>query len=102
MTERREIHVPRLDQRLQKGDAVLGGHAEDIRVEELELEDRPNLGCLVGGALAQDQLSDSPEESGGLVAQFPLQLLLALELRQLRQLPAGQPQELVHPANRGA
>src|SRR5438094_10329259 len=36
------------------------------------------------------------KQGGGLVPQFPLQFLLALEIRQLGQFPARKLQELVH------
>src|SRR2546428_3166808 len=41
-TERRQVDVPGLDQRIQERDAVLSGQVEDIRVEKLEHDD-PHL-----------------------------------------------------------
>ena len=34
--ESREIDIPGFDQRIQEGNAVLRGHVEDVRVQELE------------------------------------------------------------------
>src|SRR6266540_6801660 len=41
-TERREIDIPGFNQRIQEPDAVLSGHVEDVRIEELEHDD-PHL-----------------------------------------------------------
>src|SRR5438876_11329637 len=41
-TERRKVDVPGFNQRLQEGDAVLSGHVEDVRIEELDHDD-PDL-----------------------------------------------------------
>src|SRR6184192_1811543 len=38
-TERREVDVPGFNQRIQERDAVLSGHVEDVRIEELEHDD---------------------------------------------------------------
>src|SRR2546430_10445418 len=34
-TERRQVDVPGFDERIQERDAVLRGHLEDVRIEEL-------------------------------------------------------------------
>src|SRR5438034_9512000 len=41
-TERREVDVPGFNQGIQERDAVLRGHVEDVRIEELEHDD-PHL-----------------------------------------------------------
>src|SRR6059036_382435 len=41
-TERRKVDVPGFNQRIQERDAVLSGHVEDVRIEELEHDD-PHL-----------------------------------------------------------
>src|SRR5207244_4564759 len=41
-TERRQVDVPGFNQRIQERDAVLSGHLEDVRIEELEHDD-PHL-----------------------------------------------------------
>src|SRR5213076_3594942 len=38
-TERRQVDVPGFNQRIQERDAVLRGHVEDVRIEELEHDD---------------------------------------------------------------
>src|SRR5439155_8987136 len=38
-TERREVDVPGFNQRFQERNAVLTGHVEDVRIEELEHDD---------------------------------------------------------------
>src|SRR6266571_7278540 len=35
-TERRQVDVPGFNQRIQERDAILSGHVEDVRIEELE------------------------------------------------------------------
>src|SRR5207248_10283522 len=35
-TERRQVDVPGFNQRVQERDAILSGHVEDVRIEELE------------------------------------------------------------------
>src|SRR5881628_745592 len=148
-TERRKVDVPGFNQRIQERDAVLSGHVEDVRIEELEhddphlliaaatepshhpepvvilefvfrhaldhveqrlgdeafelaeglrFKDRADEFLPLGITLAQDQLADFVKQGGGLVPQFPLQFFLALEVRQLRQLPRRELQELVDPA----
>src|SRR5207302_3831167 len=38
-TKRRQVDVPGFNQRIQERDAVLSGHVEDVRIEELEHDD---------------------------------------------------------------
>ena len=64
--------------------------------EGLLLEHRAYLSFRVGVALAKDQLADRPKQRRGLFPEFSLQLLLPLVVRQLRELPDGKLQELVH------
>src|SRR5213596_2747904 len=54
-TERRKVDVPGFNQRIQERDAVLSGHVEDVRIEELEHDD-PHL--LIAAAT---ELSHHPE-----------------------------------------
>src|SRR5690242_851020 len=64
--------------------------------EGLPLEHRAYVSFRIGVALAEDQLADFPKQRRGLVPELALQLLLALLVRQPRELPARKLQELVH------
>src|SRR3989449_5953382 len=84
-----------LGQSLYHVQQLLGDQAFQLS-EGLLLEDRAYLSCRVGLAFPADQLANFPKQRRGLVPQLSLQLLLALVVRQPRQLPGRKLQELVH------
>src|SRR5207247_2920615 len=76
---------------------LLGDQALEL-AEGLLFKDRAHVFFLLTLALAQDQLTKFVIQGYGSLPQFSLQFFLALEVRQLRQLPARELQELVDPA----
>src|SRR5438445_6459403 len=74
---------------------LLGDQALEF-TEGLLLEHRAHVSFGAWAALAEDQLAGFPQQRRGLIPQLSLELLLALVVRQLRELPTRQLQELVH------